>query len=116
MRTGIDISENEIAKQYPDVLDILLRDHTTKKNIFWATDNYAYLGEAFSFNAQILPELITGENGNIYDTRSSQSQINAINKVKRNGRIIYPHLRDFTHNSDIDWSKSIPEIDQNISK
>ena len=32
MKTGIDILENEIVQQYPDVLDILIRDHTTQKN------------------------------------------------------------------------------------
>ena len=32
MKTRIDILENEIVQQYPDVLDILIRDHTTQKN------------------------------------------------------------------------------------
>lgn len=65
MRIGIDILENEIVAQHPDVLEILLRDHTTQKNIFWATNNYENLGEPYSFDSYILPELITGENGNI---------------------------------------------------
>lgn len=65
MRTGIDILENEIVQQYPDVLDILIRDHTTQKNIFWATDNYEHLGEAYTYNAPITADLITGENDDI---------------------------------------------------
>ncbi|MBD3628744.1 hypothetical protein [Cyclobacterium sp.] len=65
MQTDIDILENEILKQYPEVLDILLRDHTTHKNIFWATDDYENLGKDYHFDAQILPELITGKNGSI---------------------------------------------------
>ncbi len=65
MQVVIDILENEIIEKYPDVLEILLHDHTTQKNIFWATDNYRNLGESYSFNSQILPELITGENGNV---------------------------------------------------
>lgn len=65
MKTGIDTLENEIAEQFPDVLRILLRDHTTQKNIFWATDNYKHFGKSYGFNEPILPELITGENGNI---------------------------------------------------
>ncbi len=36
----IDILENEIFEKYPEVLDILLRDHTTQQYIFWATNNY----------------------------------------------------------------------------
>ncbi len=65
LKTGIDIKENELVKLYPDVLDILLLDQTTKKNILWATDNYEHLGEYYHFTAQIQPELITNENCNI---------------------------------------------------
>ena len=61
----IDIKENDIRQQFPEVLETLLRDHTTKQNIFWATDNYIHLGEKYAYNAPILPELITGNNGNI---------------------------------------------------
>ena len=61
----IDIKENDIRQQFPEVLETLLRDHTTKQNIFWATDNYIHLGEKYAYNAPILPELITGNNGNL---------------------------------------------------
>ncbi|MDA3890068.1 MAG: restriction endonuclease subunit M [Salinivirgaceae bacterium] len=75
MQTEIVILENEIHKQYPDVLNILLKDHTTQKNIFWATDNYEQLGESYHFEAQILPELITGENGNIIMPRVQKDKL-----------------------------------------
>ena len=65
MSNEVDILENDIREQYPDVLEILLRDHTTQKNIFWATDNYQDFGNGYEYNSPILPELITGENGNI---------------------------------------------------
>ena len=48
MQIGIDILENDILEKYPEVLDTLLRDHTTQKNIFWATNNYEHLGK-YSF-------------------------------------------------------------------
>lgn len=75
MRTGIDILENEIVQQYPDVLDILIRDHTTQKNIFWATDNYEHLGEAYTYNAPITPDLITGDNGDLIMPRVHKDQV-----------------------------------------
>lgn len=65
MRIGIDILENEIVQQYPEVLEILIRDHTTQENIFWATDDYEHLGKGYCYNSYITPELITGANGNI---------------------------------------------------
>ena len=51
---GVDISENDLRERYPEVLATLLRDHTTGKNIFWATDNYAELGEAYNYYVVIL--------------------------------------------------------------
>jgi len=61
----IDILENDIREQFPDVLEILLRDHTTQNNIFWATDNYSNLGHGYEYNSQIFTELITGECGEV---------------------------------------------------
>ena len=43
MENEVDILENDIREQYPEVLETLLRDHTTQQNIFWATENYHYL-------------------------------------------------------------------------
>ena len=34
---NIDVNENELYKKYPRVLDLLLFDNTTRKNIIWAT-------------------------------------------------------------------------------
>ena len=75
MNTKIDILENDIIEQYPGVLEILLRDHTTQKNIFWATDNYEHLGKDYSFQVPILPELISGENGNIIMPRVFKDKV-----------------------------------------
>jgi hypothetical protein len=65
MSNEVDILENDIRDKYPEVLEILLRDHTTQKNIFWATDNYQNLGNGYGYSSPILPELVTGEHGNV---------------------------------------------------
>jgi hypothetical protein len=65
MDLEIDILENELLEKYPNVLDILLKDQTTKGNIFWATDNYSELGDKYQFSSPITTDLITGKNGNI---------------------------------------------------
>ena len=59
----IDIREDDLSAISPEVLATLLRDHTTGRNIFWATHDYEALGSAYDYHAQILPELITGEHG-----------------------------------------------------
>lgn len=46
---GIDLLEQELLNHERTLLEILLQDKTTKKNIIWATDDYAELGEPYSF-------------------------------------------------------------------
>ena len=64
-----DVSENDLREKYSDALDVLLRDHTTGKNIFWATDNYTSLGKGFEYHSEIVPSLITGEYGRVIRPR-----------------------------------------------
>lgn len=74
-----DIRENIIRNQMPEILDILLLDRTktTKshnRNIIWANDNYSQHGKkAYAANSMILPELITGERGNLIMPRVLKS-------------------------------------------
>ena len=90
MNIQIDILENEILEQYPNVLDILLRDYTTKKNIIWATENYEYLGQAYEQTKQISPELITGENGNLIMPRVQKDIVLQLSRVKNMAEVFTP--------------------------
>ena len=65
-----DILENDILRASPELLATLLKDHTTSRgdavcNIFWATSDYEHLGAGYGYNDPILPELITGGNGQV---------------------------------------------------
>jgi hypothetical protein len=90
VRTEIDILENEIIEQYPEVLNFLLQDNTTKKNIFWATDNYSHLGESYNFHAQILPNLITGDYGSIIMPRVHKDKILQLSRSKEMAEVFTP--------------------------
>ena len=85
-----DIKENDIREQYPEVLETLLRDHTTQQNIFWATENYHYLGESYAFAAQILPELITGDKGNIIMPRVQKDKEMQQSRVRDMAEVFTP--------------------------
>ncbi len=79
MSCGIDVSEDNILKKSPELLNALLKDHTTSKgeeqcNIFWATSDYESLGEGFGYYDQILPKCITGDNGNVIMPRVLKNQ------------------------------------------
>ena len=90
MQVVIDILENELIEKYPDVLGILLRDQTTQKNIFWATDNYEHFGDSYRFNSEILPELITGEKGNVIMPRVHKDKILQISRSKEMAEVFTP--------------------------
>ena len=70
----IDIREDDLLELSAEVLDTLLRDHTTGKNIFWATHDYEALGSEYDYHAPILPELITGEHGMVIRPRVFKSK------------------------------------------
>ncbi|MBS4040068.1 MAG: restriction endonuclease subunit M [Flavobacteriales bacterium] len=90
MQVVIDILENELIEKYPDVLGILLRDQTTQKNIFWATDNYEHFGDTYKFNSEILPELITGEKGNVIMPRVHKDKILQLSRSKEMAEVFTP--------------------------
>ena len=65
-----DILEDTLRDLSPQLLNILLKDHTRstpehQENIFWATDDYAALGPGYAYADPILPALITGERGHV---------------------------------------------------
>lgn len=69
MDRNIDINETDILTNNPEVLEKLLQDHNTGKNIFWATESYSNLGEGYQFDDEITIDHITGENGRTIQPR-----------------------------------------------
>jgi hypothetical protein len=90
VQTEIDILENEIIEQYPDILNILLSDQTTQKKIFWATENYSQKGESYSFNSEISPDLITGDNGSVIMPRVYKDKILQLSRSKEMAEVFTP--------------------------
>lgn len=82
MTYNADISENEIFQRYPEALEKLLEDHTTHKNIFWATDSYADKGEGFQYHDAITIDRITGENGMLIRPRALKTKEEQIGRTK----------------------------------
>ncbi len=102
MTNEIDILENDIREQYPDVLGTLLLDQTTKKNIFWATDSYQYIGKEYEYASPILPELITGEYGDIIMPRVMKDKIIQQTRVRDMAEVFTPSWICNTQNNLID--------------
>lgn len=86
----IDILENDILEFSKEILEILLFDHTTKRNISWCTDNYEHLGSDYQFSSEIKIESVTGENGNIIMPRVKKELTLQLSRVKEKAEVFTP--------------------------
>ena len=84
------IWENDLLELSAEVLDILLQDHTTGKNIFWATHDYEALGKEYDYHSQILPKLITGENEMVVRPRVLKSKEEQTDRAKDMAEVFTP--------------------------
>ena len=86
----IDVREDDLLALSAAVLDVLLQDHTTGKNIFWATHDYEALGPAYDYHSQILPELITGEHEKVVRPRVLKSKEQQTDRSKDMAEVFTP--------------------------
>lgn len=90
MNSGIDVSETLWFHQNPNVMELLLKDHTTQKNIFWATDSYASKGKGYDFNDEITIERITGDNEAMIRPRCIKTKDEQTQRTKDKAEVFTP--------------------------
>lgn len=86
----IDISEESLSKESDDLLKILLKDRTTKKNIVWATHSYELLGKGFAPSNRITPSRVTGAYANLIQPRSEKSKYEQKDRTKIRAEVFTP--------------------------
>ena len=87
---GVDIKENSLLKADKLLLEILLKDRTTGKNIIWATDNYSHYGEQYAKTTPILIELITSHKGQLIKPRTEKSKAEQQKRVRQKAEVFTP--------------------------
>ena len=87
---GIDIKENYLHEYNPKLLKALLKDHSSNKNIIWATDDYKRHGKGYEKTSSILPKLITGDNGDIIKPRIKKTDNQQTTRSRDNGEVFTP--------------------------
>ena len=85
-----DILEDDIMELEQNLLSILLFDRSARRNIIWATDDYSALGEKYRKEAEILPELITGEHTLLIRPRTAKALENQQNRVRDKAEVFTP--------------------------
>jgi len=101
--SDIDVKEAVLRKK-GGLLDILLVDRTTKKNILWATDSYEQRGEVFVANKQIKPELVTGAYSKLIQPRAAKSLDEQRSRTREKAEVFTPLKTVDQMNKLIDWS------------
>ena len=86
----VDISDTWLWEAYPDAFRKLLIDHSTQKNIIWATDSYEEIGDGYRFNDEITPEKIIGEHGQLIRPRALKDRDEQIRRVKDKAEVFTP--------------------------
>lgn len=86
----IDIIGQNISNISEDLLNILLKDRTTKRNICWATSYYISYGKEYYPQKPILPRLITGHNSGIILPRTKKIAEDKIKRIKEKAEVFTP--------------------------
>lgn len=86
----IDIFEDSLQTNSRDLLSILLSDHTTEKNIIWATDEYSENGVGYGAQDEIFLHEITREHGKLIRPRCKKSREAQKTRAKQKAEIFTP--------------------------
>ena len=111
MSEPIDILENKLLQEEPELLAVLLFDHTTRKNIFWATDSYAEYGQDYRWHDRITVEAITGERGQIIMPRALKSRDEQLRRSRQMAEVFTPAwlVRKMNDGIDEEWHSNQKE-------
>jgi hypothetical protein len=108
----IDVLENTLLRKSP-LLNILLLDRTTGKNLIWATDSYIGKGKGFGSKNYIKPELVTNVYGKLIQPRAAKSIAEQRQRTKDKAEVFTPKDIVSQMNQTIDWrSPNWPVTDE----
>lgn len=84
-----DILENTLRRN-GTLLDTLLLDRTTGKNILWGTESYASRGGAFAPTKRMQPELVTDVYGKLIQPRAVKDREEQLRRTKDKAEVFTP--------------------------
>lgn len=86
----VDIKEEKILSIDAELLNILLHDNSSNKNIIWATDNYKGYGIGFDFLSEITFDKIIGNYRDVIKPRSKKTNEEKSARIKNNAEVFTP--------------------------
>lgn len=114
----IDIKENYVYKLDNELLEILLKDRSSKKNIIWATDNYAYKGFGYQSSDEISIMTITGHKGGVVKPRTEKSKEEKVDRIRNKAEVFTPSWLCNKQNNLVDnaWFGTDPVFNEEKDK
>lgn len=105
---AINIQDDILKLHALGLLDKLLIDRTTKKNILWATNTYSELGTGYGQEETITSDLITGKNAGTIKTRAQKAMEQQSERTRQHAEVFSPLwvCREMTNYADEMWSKT----------
>lgn len=86
----IDILEESIRTLDVGLLNTMLLDRTTHKNIIWATDDYVSLGVGFEMFSEITFDRITGRYATLIQPRTAKSKSAQTGRTRDKAEVFTP--------------------------
>lgn len=86
----INIQDDIQKLQALGLLDKLLIDKTTKKNIMWATDAYSPFGTQFQRNENITADLLTGTRSGVIQNRAHKAMEQQSERTRQHAEVFTP--------------------------
>ena len=86
----IDVKEEQLLSIDMELLNILLKDNSSNKNIIWATTDYEQNGIGFEFESEITINKITGNHKNLIKPRSEKSKSEKDIRSRNNAEVFTP--------------------------
>lgn len=99
----LDIKEDYIYNLSPELLDTLLIDHSSKKNIIWATDNYSSFGKGYGFSDEIKTKKITTVFNSVIKPRVNKTKSEQEYRIKEKAEVFTPAYICNKQNNQIDY-------------
>lgn len=108
--------EQDFFKINPKIIELLLMDHSTKRNIIWGTSNYKSHGLDYSKDSQITFSQISGRHHNLIRPRSEKSKVEQKKRSKDMAEVFTPSWVCNKQNNLIDnsWFDSSDNFNKEI--
>ena len=84
------MKEKTLYRLDDKLLQILLTDRSTKKNIIWATDNYSSLGVGYQYNDYITVKAVSEAHGAAIKPRAEKSRKEQANRIRDKAEVSTP--------------------------